>query len=100
MNHLAISQADGFAEDIDPVASRVVTELAAVLDLDRDHIAATSRLWEDFRVQAHDLIGLKQALQAQFSLGHIPAPEIDKWKTVGNVIAYVQSRLASEAITS
>ncbi len=97
MTHRATAQADGHP-GVESTADRVIAEIAATLDLMAHEVIPTANIRTDFGALLHDMQQLRINLSREFHLDHIPVAVMDGWQTVGQVIAFIESRTASEAI--
>lgn len=97
MNHHATAQADGHP-GVESTADRVIAEIAATLDLMAHEVIPTANIRTDFGARLGDMQQLVWNLERAFHLSHIPLAIMDGWQTVAQVIAFIESRTASEAI--
>jgi len=77
------------------VNDRVVQILAEVFGVDKEKIVPGTNLegLHDRNVLSLDVIELWMLLEEQFDI-HIPEKEIGKWRTVADIIEYLQGRLS------
>lgn len=93
---MASSQADGYAEA--DVRDKAVAEIAAALDLDLAEVRAGCRLRDDYGCTLGDRMALRRGLEHAFSF-IIPLHVVDTWQQVGDVLTYIEGRMAPERIT-
>jgi acyl carrier protein len=91
MPALASSQADGHA---DTVQDRVFSEVAVACGLDTGAVQSTLVLRE-CQPDAFDWRQLWVLLELEFHLSITPA-DIQRWRTVADIVAYIERRLTPE----
>lgn len=89
--HTASSQPDGYS---DSLAEKVIEEIAAVLDLDLAEVRPGCQLRNDFGCQPRDFDMLRWAFEQRWGF-FVPINAVAGWKDVGDLISYVEMRLAS-----
>lgn len=72
----------------------IILEQAGSPD-DVSQISLGDRLFEGkLGMDSLDIVELGMALEEEFSFDEIPASAADRWRTVGDVVRYVQERKA------
>lgn len=92
---MATSQPDGFA---DSLRDKVIAEIAAALDLDLAEVRPGCRLQDDYGCTLGDRMALRRGLEHACSI-IIPLHVVDTWKQVGDVLTYIEGRMAPELVT-
>ncbi len=64
--------------------------IAEQLEIDADSVTAETRLGEDLNADSLDIVEMLMALEDEFGVD-IPDEEIEKMKTVGDVVAYIEN---------
>lgn len=64
--------------------------IAEQLEIDAESVTAETRLGEDLNADSLDIVEMLMALEDEFGVD-IPDEEIEKMKTVGDVVAYIES---------
>ena len=78
------------------ILEEVRTLVAEQLGVDKSVVTANASFEEDLRADSLTLVELLMALEEKFELPDIPEEDADKIKTVADVVAYVESKKASE----
>jgi len=78
------------------ILGEVRTLVAEQLGVDKSVVTANASFEEDLRADSLTLVELLMALEEKFELPDIPEEDADKIKTVADVVAYVESKKASE----
>ena len=76
-----------------PTLESVSSVIEEVLCVDASKITVDSRLIEDLDANSLDVVELAMALEERFEL-EIPDRDVDGLQTVGQVVEYLQGRLA------
>ncbi|MBE6728634.1 MAG: acyl carrier protein [Ruminococcaceae bacterium] len=63
--------------------------IAEQLEIDADTITAETRLGEDLNADSLDIVEMLMSLEDEFGVD-IPDEEIEKMKTVGDVVSYIE----------
>ena len=71
---------------------KVKEMLANQLNIEADKITETSKIIEDLGADSLDMIEMLMALEEEFGLS-IPDDKAESLKTVGDVIAYIDSEI-------
>ena len=61
-------------------------------DVDKSSITLESSFEDDLRADSLALVELLMAIEEKFELPDIPEEDVDKIKTVGDVVKYVESK--------
>lgn len=75
------------------VAERVLDTIAVTLDLPRESLHLDSRIEEDLQADSLDVLSLIMALEDEFQ-GSVDRSEVDRLKTVGDIVRHVERTLA------
>jgi len=74
------------------ILEQVKDLVAEQLGVDKATVNAGASFEEDLRADSLTLVELLMALEEKFELPDIPEEDADKIKTVGDVVAYIQSK--------
>lgn len=75
------------------IFEKVKAILAEQLDLDEDTITVDSAIIEDLGADSIDIVDLVMSLEDEFDT-EIPDEAIEKLRTVGDVVDYIEENLA------
>ena len=74
------------------VFEKVRSIIAQQLEIPEERIEATSRLSEDLDADSVEVVGIIMNLEAEFGM-EFPYENLDNIKTVGDAVAYIESRV-------
>lgn len=72
------------------VFERIREILCEQLDLNEDDVTMDSDIQEDFEADSLDLVDLIMSLEDEFNLQEIPDDQLEKFRTVGDVVRYIE----------
>ena len=72
------------------VFDKIKELLAQQLDIDEDSITTETKISEDLGADSLDVVELLMAIEEEFGV-QIPDEEIENFKTVGDVVEYIQA---------
>lgn len=75
------------------VFEKIKEILAAQLDVDAEEMALDTKIADDLGADSLDVVELLMAIEDEFSV-EIPDEEIEKLKTIGDVVEYIQNNMA------
>lgn len=75
------------------VFEKIKEILAGQLDVDAEEISLDTKIAEDLGADSLDVVELLMAIEDEFDV-EIPDEEIEKLKTVGDVVEYIQNNMA------
>lgn len=64
--------------------------IATQLEIDAESVTLDTRLGEDLNADSLDIVEMLMSLEDEFGVD-IPDEEIEKMKTVGDVVAYIEN---------
>lgn len=64
--------------------------IAEQLEIDAESVTLETRLGEDLNADSLDIVEMLMSLEDEFGVD-IPDEEIEKMKTVGDVVAYIEN---------
>lgn len=64
--------------------------IATQLEIDAESVTIDTRLGEDLNADSLDIVEMLMSLEDEFGVD-IPDEEIEKMKTVGDVVAYIEN---------
>ncbi|MBP1573939.1 MAG: acyl carrier protein [Oscillospiraceae bacterium] len=67
--------------------------IAEQLDLDADDITMQSSIMEDLGADSLDVVEILIAFEDEFDV-KLPEEEVEKLKTVGDIVKYIEDRMA------
>jgi acyl carrier protein len=79
---------------MNPVEQKVKDILVIELGVDADQVKLTADLFEDLGADSLDAAETTMALEEDFDI-EIPDEDMMKWKTVGDIVDYIQKRRAA-----
>lgn len=71
------------------ILERLKEIVAEQLEIDAETITAETRLNEDLNADSLDVVEMLMALEDEFGVD-IPDEEIEKMKTIGDVVAFIE----------
>lgn len=74
------------------VLEKVKTILANQFDVDADTITAETNVMEDLGADSLDVVDMLMSLEDEFDV-EIPDEEIEKMRTVADVVAYIEEHM-------
>lgn len=75
------------------VFEKIKEMLAGQLDVDAEEMSLDTKIAEDLGADSLDVVELLMAIEDEFSV-EIPDEEIEKLKTIGDVVEYIQNNMA------
>ncbi len=78
------------------IEQRVAEIITGQLNVNAEQVVPTARFVEDLGADSLDLVELIMAFEEEFKNeigGEIPESEAENLKTVGNVVAFIESKL-------
>ncbi len=72
------------------ILERLKEIVAEQLEIDAETITAETRLNEDLNADSLDVVEMLMALEDEFGVD-IPDEEIEKMKTIGDVVAFIEA---------
>ena len=75
------------------VFEKIKEILAAQLDVDAEEMSLDTKIADDLGADSLDVVELLMAIEDEFSV-EIPDEEIEKLKTIGDVVEYIQNNMA------
>lgn len=74
------------------VLEKLKAILSAQFDVDKDSITAETNIQEDLGADSLDVVDMLMSLEDEFDV-EIPDEKIEKLRTVGEVVAYIEENL-------
>lgn len=74
------------------VFEKIKAILCDQLDLEEDRVTMDSDIVEDFEADSLDVVDLVMSIEDEFSV-EVPDEEIEKFKTVGDVVRYIEENM-------
>ncbi len=75
------------------VFEKVKEILAAQFDVDADSITADTDLVDDLSADSLDLVDMLMSLEDEFNIGEVPDEMVEKIRTVGQLVAYIEENM-------
>jgi acyl carrier protein len=75
------------------VFEKIKEILAGQLDVDAEEMALDTKIADDLGADSLDVVELLMAIEDEFDV-EIPDEEIEKLKTIGDVVEYIQNNMA------
>ncbi|MBE6732804.1 MAG: acyl carrier protein [Ruminococcaceae bacterium] len=75
------------------VFEKIKTMLASQLDVDAEELSLETKIAEDLGADSLDVVEMLMAIEGEFDV-EIPDDEIEKLKTIGDVVDYIQNNMA------
>ena len=75
------------------VFEKIKEILAGQLDVDAEEMALDTKIADDLGADSLDVVELLMAIEDEFEV-EIPDEEIEKLKTIGDVVEYIQNNMA------
>jgi len=75
------------------VFEKIKEILAAQLDVDAEEMSLDTKIADDLGADSLDVVELLMAIEDEFDV-EIPDEEIEKLKTIGDVVDYIQNNMA------
>ena len=75
------------------VFEKIKEILAGQLDVDAEEMALDTKIADDLGADSLDVVELLMAIEDEFDV-EIPDDEIEKLKTIGDVVEYIQNNMA------
>ncbi len=75
------------------VFEKIKTMLATQLDVDAEELSLETKIAEDLGADSLDVVEMLMAIEGEFDV-EIPDDEIEKLKTIGDVVDYIQNNMA------
>jgi len=75
------------------VFEKIKEILAAKLDVDAEEMSLDTKIADDLGADSLDVVELLMAIEDEFDV-EIPDEEIEKLKTIGDVVDYIQNNMA------
>ena len=63
------------------------------LDIDADMITMDTDFQDDLGADSLDLVDMLMSLEDEFSIGEVPDEMVEKIRTVGQLVAYVEENM-------
>ncbi len=67
--------------------------LSAQFDVDADTITVDTDIIDDLGADSLDLVDMLMTLEDEFSIGEVPDEKIEKIRTVGQLVAYIEENM-------
>lgn len=74
------------------VFEKVASILAEQLDVEKDKVTMQASITEDLGADSLDVVDLIMSLEEEFNL-EIPDEEIEKIKTVSDIVKYIEEKI-------
>ena len=75
------------------VFEKIKTLLAEQLDVDAEEMSLDTKIADDLGADSLDVVELLMSIEDEFEV-EIPDEEIEKLKTIGDVVEYIQNNMA------
>ena len=75
------------------VFEKIKTILAAQLDVDAEELSLETKIADDLGADSLDVVEMLMSIEGEFDV-EIPDEEIEKLKTIGDVVDYIQNNMA------
>lgn len=75
------------------VFEKIKTILADQLDVDAEEMSLDTKIADDLGADSLDVVELLMSIEDEFEV-EIPDEEIEKLKTIGDVVEYIQNNMA------
>lgn len=67
--------------------------LSAQFDVEADTITADTDIVDDLGADSLDLVDMLMSLEDEFNIGEVPDEMIEKIRTVGQLVAYIEENM-------
>ncbi len=67
--------------------------LAAQFEVDADSITAETDIIDDLGADSLDLVDMLMSLEDEFNIGEVPDEMIEKIRTVGQLVTYIEDNM-------
>ena len=67
--------------------------LSAQFDIEADTITADTDIVDDLGADSLDLVDMLMSLEDEFNIGEVPDEMIEKIRTVGQLVAYIEENM-------
>lgn len=71
---------------------KILSVIQEQLGLDEEELTDDAELRNDLGMDSLDLVELVMALEHEFSIS-VEDPDGDKWRTVGDIVRYIEKRM-------
>lgn len=75
------------------VFEKIKTILSSQLDVDAEELSLETKIAEDLGADSLDVVEMLMSIESEFDV-EIPDEEIEKLKTIGDVVDYIQNNMA------
>ena len=75
------------------VFEKIQEILSNQFDVDADSITADTDIVDDLGADSLDLVDMLMTLEDEFSIGEVPDEMIEKIRTVGQLVAYIEENM-------
>lgn len=75
------------------VFEKVKEILAAQFEVEADSITADTDLVDDLSADSLDLVDMLMSLEDEFNIGEVPDEMVEKIRTVGQLVAYIEENM-------
>ena len=75
------------------VFEKIKAILSNQFDIDADSITVDTDLVDDLGADSLDLVDMLMSLEDEFSIGEVPDEMIEKIRTVGQLVAYIEENM-------
>ena len=75
------------------VFEKIQALLAGQFDVDVDSITADTDLVDDLGADSLDLVDMLMSLEDEFSIGEVPDEMVEKIRTVGQLVTYIEENM-------
>ncbi len=75
------------------VLEKVKAILSEQFEVDADSITAETDIVDDLGADSLDLVDMLMSLEDEFNIGEVPDEMIEKIRTVGQLIAYIEENM-------
>ena len=75
------------------VLEKVKAILSNQFDVDADSITADTDLVDDLGADSLDLVDMLMSLEDEFNIGEVPDEMVEKIRTVGQLVTYIEENM-------
>ena len=77
----------------DMVLEKVIAILSTQFDVDPDAITAETDIVDDLGADSLDLVDMLMTLEDEFNIGEVPDEMVEKIRTVGQLVTYIEENM-------
>lgn len=75
------------------VLEKIKAILSSQFDVDADSITVDTDLVDDLGADSLDLVDMLMSLEDEFSIGEVPDEMVEKIRTVGQLVTYIEENM-------